>query len=604
MSVFTEEIDWLDDKFHGLVIGANGSRKSWSIKEKTGATVEIKNKRCFITGTQVQIENAKDTILKTIQSNLLNDKESILCVVQKRGNHKPKPDGGVKKSVAQAAVNDFSWESVEFLDSKYFSEIIGKCGNHIKDLQSRFGLQMRKDEKINKIVIKGDEEAKCQVKEWLMNFVSKKEQASVRKRSMPANNVDLGWHSIDFISSQYFGSVIGKGGANIKKIEKEYDVSLRVDKDINKIVVNGSDKARYEVEQYFKSFISIKLERYVIKTGVKKIFFVGLKPDDTVVMNTVTCKDFQHCQIVKFNNTLGTEKRYINIPNFENALMDALQIAKTHIDDNPNHAVCDILLHGGKMHYQVQPGSYKVSDLQKSKSYIYERLSQELLTFEKVENLPEVRTIIRYDVQICTPEPFVKLRYKIYIATDEDGNPKFLTSEEAKLSNGSISNITSGPGYFFNKCSPIAKFDIVDPMSNITTRLNIDVFYSDAEHDSLISKHMKVLKTVFFDQIKLTKSDNEFDLYLTDLPAEYVMTFYRRSDRNDYLFASTNILRTSQEKIIYADNNCNGESVTDVFFVSEIINTLFQTTDWTVKEVSECFKTTLEFSDKMIQYLM
>ena len=154
----------------------------------------------------------------------------------------------------------------------------------------------------------------------------------------------------------------------------------------------------------------------------------------------------------------------------------------------------------------------------------------------------------------------------------------------------------------------ITKFDIIDPKSNFTTRLNIDVFSKDIEQNLLISKHLEMLDDAFFNKISVKSNGSEFDLYLPALPGKYELSYYRRSDRNRYVFANSNILITSNENVLINldpyGNKCSGDNIADLFFINETINSLLQGNDWTVQEVVECFENILKFSDNIMQSLL
>ena len=602
-----EELDWLDVMFHGLIIGSKGSGFK-RIKEETGATVEIKNGRCFVMGTQDEIEKAKDVILKKVHLNQAYENKRT----SKMGEF-----GTVegKKTTLQETVDvvSDSWESVDFLDPKYFGAIIGKQGSHIKGLEKQFGLRMRKDSDRDKIVMKGSEEAKANAKEWFQEFVARKEKnfpetkeqqrrkprgngVSVRKRTTSDN---LCWQSIDFLSPKCFGQIVGKGGSNLRKLESNYDVLIKIDKD--KLSIKGSDEAKERITEYLRQ-VDFSNKNFVGKRVIKRAFIVGLATEDKVKLSLArNCKNLDHCEITGFNS-FDLDRSYLNTPGLEEALLHAFQIAKMSTTKNPN-SICEILVHSGTIHYSIRPGEYEAS---KVINGVYERLTKDVLTFDKIESLPVIKKIIRYDFMISTPAPVTELRYKLYIQFNEkEENFRFISCEDAGVVQKLFENIKSGPGYFCNKKDVIAKFDIIDPRSNVTTRLNIDVYYPEDEHTFLVTKHMEVLNDDFFNKIDIENDGPEVKLYIPDLPENYSLQFYRRSVRNDYCFASTNILRTSSEIVLINDGSqCKEENLTDLFFVNEIINSLFQTNDWTVKEVVEYFEKVLKFSDNIMQYLL
>ena len=463
-----EEIDWLDVLFHGLIIGSNGSGLK-RIKKETGATVEIKNQQCIVKGTRDEVEKAKEFIMnkvyeKPICTNM-EGYEKPICTnkegVSKLEVFDVQEESEILTLKGVEDVEDEFCESVDFLDPKYFGAVIGKRDSHLKELDSRFELKLKRDTIKNKIVMKGSEAAKIKAEEWIREFVSENEQSSaesanqliVRKR-----NTSLNWENVDFIGSEFFGEIIGKGGSNIKQLERKYGLSIRIDKENNKVVIKGADEAKKKItEEYFRKLVMTSKIK-----STKHVFWAGLKDKDQILLTLAgNCKDHEHCEITEFKNSFNISKSYSSIPGLEKALQNAFQVTKSYIEDNPE-VTCDILVHAGMMHYKYKPGRYEASNGRYEASKViqkysvYERLTKDQVSFDKLQSLPVIKNTIRYDFAIGIPKSLTELEYRIYLQFNEEEEQfKFVSCEDAGVDRQMFSTVQSGPGYFCSK----KKFD-------------------------------------------------------------------------------------------------------------------------------------------------
>ena len=64
-----EEIDWLAEAYHGIVIGSRG-RTIRKIQENSGATVTVKNGKCYTFGTEDERNKSKALIFEIIYAKL------------------------------------------------------------------------------------------------------------------------------------------------------------------------------------------------------------------------------------------------------------------------------------------------------------------------------------------------------------------------------------------------------------------------------------------------------------------------------------------------------------------------------------------------------
>lgn len=593
-----EAVDFLDPKYFGELIGKNG--------------VHIKKlEETF--GLQMRKDERKNKIV--MKGDEKSKNEAIIWFqdfVATKEFEEGKPD--VRKRFNQ---DDSSWEAVDFLDSKYFGKIIGKGGQHIKELQRKFNVEMRKDELRNKIVMRGEKEAKETAMQYFRDFVAgaESERTSdpfVRNnvsgegpRRLNISEVNGEEEVIDFVAETFFGSIIGKCGANIRSLERKYQVSLRIDGSINKLLVKGQEDNKSKLKSYLRNYVS-RPKEYTKISQLREVFFVGMESEDRINLDFAeNCDKPSHTEICSFKNSLPLEKCYENVPKLRESLLNALCIAKMNIEGDQN-AICEVKMHWGEMHYAAKPGSYSIGDLIENPNVAYEPIPAHLLSFEKIESQPIVDRLIRYDMLIELLHRRARIRYQMFLKeaspeTPGSGSLKFVSCEEAGTSLKMFSTLRCGPGYFCNPETKVCRYDIVDPNTNRTTRVNIRTIKRSRSTDEFLKEHLNVLKE-FFEDVYMTEENTK--LFLPSLPTNYVITYLRRSERNTYRFSDGNELLSSTETVyINLDKQNTPTQLKDIYFRNDIVEGLLSTPDWTVEEVVDAMEKMLKFNDIMTQYL-
>lgn len=159
-----------------------------------------------------------------------------------------------------------------------------------------------------------------------------------------------------------------------------------------------------------------------------------------------------------------------------------------------------------------------------------------------------------------------------------------------------------GQGYLSNSELKIARLVIIDPYTNIITRVNIRNIFPNFH--SILQEHAKKIKESFFEKISICgdgKTDG-VEISLPTLPSNYNLIFFRRVERKIYEFPHGNMLRSSKEKVL-VDIGMEGRDVDEVYFINSELNNLLQTPESNVMKIADCFEKLLEFSGNMLDVL-
>lgn len=323
-----ETVDFLEPKYFGKIIGKNG----YHIKRL--------EKRF---GLQMKKDEQQNKIV--MKGNEESKNEALVWFQDFVASKEFKKSKSEENESTNSIDEDEWWESVDFLHPKYFGKIIGKGGQHIKELQKKFNVKMRKDELKNKIVMKGDKKAKEDAMQYFRDFVSvaesnKTPDTSVKKKvlkegieELNINKVDAEDEElIDFVSQKFFGSIIGQNGANIRRLQREYGVSLRIDKSVNKLMLKGGEVNKTKLKDYLRKYVS-KSSEYTKISQLREVFFVGMQENDEVKLRAAkSCDNARHMEIYSFKNTLPLDKCYENIPKLKESLLNAVCVAKINME--------------------------------------------------------------------------------------------------------------------------------------------------------------------------------------------------------------------------------------------------------------------------------
>lgn len=568
-----EKVDWVLPNHYGAIIGKKGATIN-EIRIKSGATVIIEKNSggCFVEGTTSQIDIAKTLIKQKIKENESRQQ--------------------ISKTRITSPISDPNWNCVEFVQPSMIGKVMGKNGETIKSFEQNYGVKFRAENRklyiygsllqhSNKMAIKG-------LHELLKGNVENEKALN-----------DGGWEIVQHFDSKFIGMVFGKNGDNAKKLERQYGVRIKAmskEKEVFLFIKGDDDQSKEKLRIYLRK-ISCN-ENY---TGLKKVYFVGSCPIKFVDSKTSGLSKMSTSSLA-FNPLI--EKSFSSVPGLQEGLQEIFTNAKAKLQ-NLNGSVCDYIIHSGRMLCKKPCGEYLMSDLSVN-DFVYRRLKQGDLEIIKINDLPTTKEYFRYDLSILTPKPIVRIRYKLFLQETAQGF-SFISPKEAGVNEREFFLIETSPGYVSLRDSNLARVDIIDPNTSKTLRINTNIYYQDDEYESQLRTHLQVLNPIFkkiiFNNSNLGLS--QMELNIPELPGGYLMSYLRRTIRKTYRFSGSNLLRTSEEKVlinlevIYPDEN----EIVDLFFVNENINDLLEEDDWDPEEVVNEMENVIKFSDTMLQFL-
>ena len=481
-----------------------------------------------------------------------------------------------------------TWETWN-VDPVYFSQIIGRGGDNIKYLQSTLQLEICINNDTKTMQVRGSEDGQIKFKEWLERLTS------------------AIWDVVEFVERKDIGLIVGKNGANLKKIEKIYDVKVKV-KD-NKLWINGGEEGKRDVLDWFKRYILSKnLELVFHESETRKLFFVGLEGNDNVIL-----KKSDHnmdCVIDSANSPFRlTEITFQNMPELKLACEEALLNTRKMVDAANMNYQCRVLVHTGNIYFRNDPGCYRVQEILNNPSVNFTCMSKESIYLKKLHelDLSIVRKYIRFDLIMLNQDENFRLRYKIFLDVSSDGHISVIDIDDLEHENQRYYDLQAGPGHFFNLTKRTTKIDIVDPNTCLTTRINVLLISEDEEYEDKLKRHVEILReSGFFENIIISEQNSEWELEIPKLSNSWYISSFRRSERNDYIVESTShILRiTKDSKKVRDPISKEGADLTDMFFINIGLQNLFVNNEWSVEEAVKGIEKTLLYSSRVMKYIL
>jgi len=434
-----EEIDWLLPEFHGLVIGKQGA----TIKEITaisGARIKIeKDGPCYIYGNIEQRDTAKALILEKISNN----------------TPKKRTSRGRVSSLSASA----EWKEIAFISSEMIGFVIGKGGETIKGFEETYQVKFKSEE--GKMYIYGDLESennKMAIEGLHELLKSKGDQQKSKASKRQSVNKD-GWLIVRHFPSKLIGMVIGKKGREVERLRQFYklDITTIEEGRATFLAIKGGDEAsRACFDCYLRSIAGKVLT-------LRKQFFLG-SPTEIVVTDTHHQNSKLRSISLGDNNVYDTiDRLYKNIPGLRKTMIKALEKMKLELSKNID-GICNYYVHAGKFLSPRDPGIYPLNGFNHKDLLVYQRLVKGDLNLDKIQKLPMISQFIRYDMSIFTPDPQIRIRYRLFLAK-ENGILKFITYRQAGLREIDILPIKQEyqRGYFGLMEQKISALDIIDP---------------------------------------------------------------------------------------------------------------------------------------------
>ena len=131
-------------------------------------------------------------------------------------------------------LDEIIWERLD-VDPVYFSQIIGKGGQNIKDLQSTLLLEICINNEHQALHVRGSEDGKHKFKDWL--------------QKLKGTNETLETWDVDPV---YFSQIIGKGGDNIKDLQSTLQLEISINNEHQTLHVRGSEDGKHKFKDWLE----------------------------------------------------------------------------------------------------------------------------------------------------------------------------------------------------------------------------------------------------------------------------------------------------------------------------------------------------------------
>ncbi|XP_057302361.1 uncharacterized protein LOC130636601 [Hydractinia symbiolongicarpus] len=395
---------------------------------------------------------------------------------------------------------------------------------------------------------------------------------------------------INFVDADYFSEIIGKKGENIKRLNKEFGVRLRVDWKKIKIHVIGNRKSKLKVRAYFQLFVHLKKEVRRHKPR-RMCFIAGCSSSDIVSLIKANCtNEHKHLEIKVLKPLADSSKTFSNIENFENTIEKILFDAKSDLTKNAN-VIYDFMVHHGQFHYLGKSGECSVGNLLSSTKRVFEKLNLTALKFDGLTLQRCEKSFTRVDMKIHAQRTGVELRYVLFI--DEEFS-SFLTCEDIGQDRH-FYQAKVEDGYFSTEKVCKSTIDVVDPTSNMSIRTLVNSYETTPSALEVLNAHISPLKN-FLGSIQLSK-DSPIGVKYRDIPEGYMIYYLRKSERSSYKLAKSTILRTSKELITIRNGLSTMDRESDMFLCSEIL----QRRDWDIPNAKSALQEMFECSEHFLR---
>lgn len=346
---------------------------------------------------------------------------------------------------------------------------------------------------------------------------------------------------------------------------------LRVDRKRIKIHVNGNRKSKLKARAYFKLFVHLKKEERRHKP-LRQCFVAGCSSSDMVSFVQTNCPTSpKHLEIKLLKPLENTSKLFSNIENFEAIVEKILSDAKRDLTKNRN-VIYDVMVHHGKFNYFGNVGECSVGNLLSNGIRVFEKLSLEAMNFHNFVYQRCENNVTRIDMKIHAQMSGMELCYVLF--TNEEFS-SFLTCEEIGQDRHFYQKKV-GAGYFSAEKICKSNIDVVDPLSNVSIRTQVNAYETTPASLKHLNAHILSLKN-FLESIQLSKN-LPIGVEYSEMPEGYMIYYLRKSERSSYKLAKSTVLRTSKELITIRNGLSTKERESDLFLCSEIL----QKTDWDI----------------------
>jgi len=262
----------------GLVIGKGGSRIR-ELQASSGAKINVKkndvdaNGMVLITmeGDATSRNNAKRMINELIENDSSNAGRSDSF--QDRQTSKHFSDGGGFRSSSGLTVASNMLGAVIGRGGQKIREIEGKTQTKIKIGDNRYGATVE-------ITISGNEDGRQQAKQLIEDVIqAESETVGIQKSERPdfgdryvGNQQKFGSGSTELqVPKNMLGTIIGRGGQNIKDISDKTQTKIKISDDrsgsVVDVTINGSEDGRLQAKSLIEDVIGSSGETHYMSNS-------------------------------------------------------------------------------------------------------------------------------------------------------------------------------------------------------------------------------------------------------------------------------------------------------------------------------------------------
>ena len=302
-------------------------------------------------------------------------------------------------------------------------------------------------------------------------------------KEMAANNNEYQTEEIHWLTSEFYGLIIGQGGSTVNNIRRLSGADVIIDSEETGIsFLIGNQEEREIARRMIEDIIDESYGDNFLNPNFRKFFYIAGNPKSILIVESPHVPSLSCLRnppsLVDENETAQQEVADLLLEAFQITKNEQNKMARTGTGELPS-PVAKYLVHAGRMFSNLQPRTYPSQSQRFQKSLYYQRLTPADLDIVKMASLPKINEYSRYDLRIVTPRPFYSIRYKIFLAQKKEGGSGeicFIPNEEAGVNENEFRSIREGPGYFSTSDVRTSAINLIDPENGMTTRVDTLIY--------------------------------------------------------------------------------------------------------------------------------
>lgn len=386
----------------------------------------------------------------------------------------------------------------------------------------------------------------------------------------------------------------------IKEDEQYYELLNGINIEIKdrEVYVKGDEAKQIKFTVFLRHKIITKA-MFHESNDQKKSFILGLSLNQVIQLDK--SQRLPKCSsTASFPLIQPFTSMYQSIPDLKPELVKALYALKDEMASS--YGELSLKFHFGQAFFNLKPGKYKVAEIERNQYAIkYQRIDEATITsILPIQNWIVRKKGCRYDFRIYTPEPYIDIRYKVFLVEDDNGSTVFKGIQDAKQV---MEILKEGPGFLTWPEAGVKRFDIVSPKKDLDLRLRIKMFKSNSDYEEKIKYHLEYLQNNFFSKLKTVP--RSFKLEYPELSDGYVLSYCRQSVRETYSVPSTSLeVKLSNETILVNyDRYDSSVDVFDVFVEDVNVKKALDGNQWSPDDIADRYESVFNFGKQILDLL-